>query len=92
MALTIEQIALDTFIDNVAVLGVEMCLLTDLGDIFPVEEVASMDDERLVELASEPAGTRLERTQARAQAYALQNVIRICERFVGHGHSTSHYS
>ena len=79
--LTRKQIALDTFIENVATLGIEQCLLNHLANLIPPNKVHSMDDEMIAELAAEPPEIEQERSKAEAQAAALEDVIRICEGY-----------
>lgn len=47
--------------DNVAVLGIEQCLLSGLADIFSPNVVMKMEDDVLREIAAEPADVQAER-------------------------------
>ncbi|KAK5172239.1 uncharacterized protein LTR77_003877 [Saxophila tyrrhenica] len=49
------RISLNTFIDNVAALGIQRCLLADLGDLFPADQVPIMENTVITEIAAEPA-------------------------------------
>ena len=80
-----QQIALDTFVENVAALGVEKCLLHDLPDLISPTRVPSMADKKVSELGAEPAESREERAKAMAQAKALEEVIRTCRMYATYG-------
>lgn len=80
----ILKIALDTVIDNVATLAVERCLLDDLPDLIALDDVAGLDDDRLSIIGCEPLEAQEERSRARAQASALEEVIRTCRRHASH--------
>ncbi|KAK4565352.1 hypothetical protein LTR86_003969 [Recurvomyces mirabilis] len=75
------QVALDTFVDNCALLVVEACLLNNLNNVFEPEQAWNMDAVRLAEVAAEPEEARAERTQARAQRVALESVISTCRKY-----------
>ncbi|KAF2736597.1 P-loop containing nucleoside triphosphate hydrolase protein [Polyplosphaeria fusca] len=53
--------ALSVFINNVAVLAIESCLLADLATIFTPTLILHMDEEQLNAIASEPQDVRIER-------------------------------
>ena len=48
-------------VDNVAVLGIEQCLLSGLADIFSPNVVMKMDADVLREIAAEPDHVQAER-------------------------------
>ncbi|KAK3675827.1 hypothetical protein LTR78_004468 [Recurvomyces mirabilis] len=75
------QVALDTFVDNCALLVVEACLLNNLNNVFEPEQAWNMDPVRLAEVAAEPEEARAERIQARAQRVALESVISTCKKY-----------
>lgn len=77
-----SQIALDTFIDNCAMLGVEACLLDDLTSLFAQDKCWDMAQEKVADLAAEPAESLEERKRTQAQLVVLEDVIRTCRRHV----------
>lgn len=72
---------MDTFIENVASLGIERCLLSDLSNIIPTSDATDMSDAKVAEIASEPPAVYEERAKAEAQAKALEEVIRVCRPY-----------
>ncbi|KAF4625074.1 hypothetical protein G7Y89_g13095 [Cudoniella acicularis] len=55
------EISMNTFVDNVATLVVESCLVTDLADIFPAVKIPQMDDYTLDRLASDSEEVQVKR-------------------------------
>jgi hypothetical protein len=68
-----------TFIDNVANLAVEQCLIDGLTDIFTAAKVAEMDDEQLGQLASESDVTTEDRLKLVKRVTKLQKALKICK-------------
>jgi hypothetical protein len=56
-----NQTAITVFISNIAVLGIENCLITSLPDLFSSETILRMEDEKLEAIAAESEDIRLER-------------------------------
>jgi hypothetical protein len=83
------KLALDTFIDNVTILGVEAILLDDIKNLLSYEDVAQLRDGRLAEIASEPPGAQQERDELCRQIGVLVKVIRTCKRHNRTGSYTS---
>lgn len=76
------NVALETLIDNVVVLGVESCLLSKLGEMFSPETVARMDDHMLQLLGGESPETIAERDDLQAQLQKLEASLKTCRRHV----------
>ncbi|KAH8597058.1 P-loop containing nucleoside triphosphate hydrolase protein [Bisporella sp. PMI_857] len=72
--------ALRTFIDNIAVLAVEGCLIDDLEDIFSPTAVIKMDDEKLRALGGESELAQVERSELEQKVAVLQDAQRECLR------------
>lgn len=72
--------ALETFIDNMATLAVENCVLSDLHKIFSPSQVAAMDDETLYRLASESAETIDTREYLTHTLETFERALLICRR------------
>lgn len=53
--------AITVFISNIAVLGIENCLIASLPDLFSSETILRMEDEQLEAIAAESEDIRLER-------------------------------
>ena len=69
------------FIDNVAILVVENCLIDSLTDIFSPDIVSGMDDDLLECLAAEPETTRADRKWLKAKLEVLQLGLGTCSRY-----------
>ncbi|KAL4860694.1 P-loop containing nucleoside triphosphate hydrolase protein [Aspergillus spectabilis] len=70
------DIAILTFVDNVATLGVENCLLEPLQRIFTSQVVNNMDDTQIQELAAEPLYVTEERKRLVKELEKLQAGLR----------------
>ena len=75
-----RQLAIDNFIDNIAALAVERCLLYDLPDIMDPEKAWTMSDEEVAAVAAEDEEARVSRHRLYSQKVALEDTIRICKR------------
>jgi hypothetical protein len=71
--LTHRQGAISVFINNVAVLAIENCLIKDLGAIFSPMLTISMEDEQIQAIAAESEETRDKRTALRKKLSVLQS-------------------
>lgn len=78
-----DKIAFNTLIENVATLGIEQCLLKDLSSFISPREAMSLEDNKIEEIAAEPAGVVEKRARAGAQEATLVEVIRVCRSYVG---------
>ncbi|KAL2784217.1 dynamin family protein [Aspergillus keveii] len=70
------DIAILTFVDNVATLGIENCLLGPLQRIFSSQVVNDMDDAQIRELAAEPLYVMEERNRLAQELEKLQVGLR----------------
>ncbi|KAL3467097.1 P-loop containing nucleoside triphosphate hydrolase protein [Aspergillus heterothallicus] len=70
------DIAILTFVDNVATLGIENCLLGPLQQIFSSQVVNDMDDAQIRELAAEPLYVMEERNRLAQELEKLQVGLR----------------
>lgn len=61
-----------TFVDNVAILGIENCLLAPLETIFTAQTINNLSDERIQDLASEPSSVEQERKRLSEELRRLQ--------------------
>ncbi|OJK01635.1 hypothetical protein ASPACDRAFT_51424 [Aspergillus aculeatus ATCC 16872] len=61
-----------TFVDNVAILGIENCLLAPLETIFTAQTINNLSDERIQDLASEPSSVEQERKRLSEDLRKLQ--------------------
>jgi hypothetical protein len=78
LALTDPQGALRTFIDNVAVLVVESCIVDGLSNSFAPGKVLSMSDATVQLLAAEPSEIGLEREEKQEKERKLETALEIC--------------
>ncbi|RMZ88054.1 hypothetical protein DV736_g4719, partial [Chaetothyriales sp. CBS 134916] len=76
------NVALENFIDNVVVLGVESCLLSKVGEMFSPETIAGMDDRMLQLLGGESPDTSAERDDLQAQLTKLKASLKACRRHI----------
>lgn len=72
--------SLRTFAENVVNLAVENCLISDLSTIFTPLTVVRMDQERLIELASESDFVQAERLELQHEANILRGGLEKCQR------------
>lgn len=70
-----------TFVDNVATLGIENCLLDPLQRIFTSQVVNNMDDDQIRELAMEPPYIHEERQRLGRELDKLQAGLRALSVF-----------
>ncbi|OOQ83643.1 dynamin family protein [Penicillium brasilianum] len=61
-----------TFVQNVAILAIENCLLFPLEDIFSPQTVVSMDDQQVQKVAAEPSETQRERARLNEELEKLR--------------------
>ncbi|QDS73027.1 hypothetical protein FKW77_009218 [Venturia effusa] len=74
------DIALGTFVDNTAVLVVEMCLIEGLESIFSPSQVALMNPDLIQKLASENAITQTKRKRLKTKHEMLRTALTTCLR------------
>jgi GTPase SAR1 family protein len=74
------EVALDVFVDNVASLGIENCLMTGLKDILSPLSVSEMNDEMLEAIAFESDDVREIRSQTLEKQASLQKSYELCRR------------
>ncbi|OQU97026.1 Dynamin central domain-containing protein isoform 3 [Cladophialophora immunda] len=79
------NVALETFIVNVVVLGVESCLLSKLEEMFSPETVAQMSEDQLQLLAGENPEMIAERAELVARLETLEMALRNCRRYASRG-------
>ncbi|CAI7649160.1 unnamed protein product [Penicillium crustosum] len=73
--------AIITFIDNVATLGIENCLLGPLGSILTSQTVNNMEDKQVQEIAAEPSYIVDERDRLTRELEKLQAGSRTLSKF-----------
>ncbi|KAI2846347.1 hypothetical protein CBS147343_7510 [Aspergillus niger] len=73
--------AIVTFVDNVATLGIENCLLDPLQRILTSQVINNMDDDQVRELASEPSFISDERGRLASEVEKLQAGLRTLKTF-----------
>ncbi|KAF2132512.1 dynamin-1 [Dothidotthia symphoricarpi CBS 119687] len=64
--------AISVFINNIAVLAIENCLIKDLSSIFSPTLIANLDDDKLHAIASESSEIRHDRDSLRQKLSALE--------------------
>jgi GTP-binding protein EngB required for normal cell division len=74
------DVALETFIDNVVILGVESCLLSRLEEMFTPEIVVQMDEDILNLVGGESEDVRTEREELNKQLETLEDSLKRCRR------------
>ncbi|KIX99396.1 uncharacterized protein Z520_04972 [Fonsecaea multimorphosa CBS 102226] len=74
------NVALETFVQNVVVLGVESCLLSKLEEMFSPETVAQMNEDKLQLLGGETPEMITERTDLTARLQTLETALKNCRR------------
>jgi hypothetical protein len=69
------------FIDNVAILAIENCLLRPLEQIFSNQVINSMDDEEIEKLAGESQEVKEERERLSRELKKLETGMRTLSTF-----------
>jgi GTPase SAR1 family protein len=72
------NIARDTFVDNVATLAIENCLLAGLASIFSSDTILDMDDGQLGNLAGESEKILSDRKYAEEKSQLLKKSLETC--------------
>lgn len=75
-----SQIAVNTFIENMATLAIERWLLHDLSALMPSEKVLIMTDYEIAAVAAEPEESQSQRKRLVSQIAVLEKAVRICRR------------
>ncbi|CAG7959526.1 unnamed protein product [Penicillium salamii] len=73
--------AIVTFVDNIAILAIENCLLSTLEQIFTGRTVISMDDQQVQEVAAEPSHIQVERERLNEELEKLRKARRTLNTF-----------
>lgn len=79
------QVAVDTFIDNMATLGIERWLLHDLSALLPPESIWAMNDDEVAAIGAEAHDAETLRRKLKDQVAVLQTAVRICRRHARQG-------
>ncbi|CAG8900109.1 unnamed protein product [Penicillium egyptiacum] len=66
------ETAIVTFVDNVAILAIENCLLYPLEHIFTGKTVLDMDDQQIQEIAAEPSNIQKDRERLNEELEKLR--------------------
>lgn len=74
------SVALNVFVDNVASLGIENCLMTGLKEILSPLSVSEMNDEMIQAIAFESDDVREIRSQTLEKQESLQKSYELCRR------------
>lgn len=77
----IIQLAIVIFMNTVANLAIENCLLGPLESIFTSATVVNMDDDHIVDLASEPTAVREQRERLNHKLEKLQSGLSRLESY-----------
>jgi hypothetical protein len=81
--LTNIQSAISVFINNIAVLAIENCLIKELSGIFSPTLIANMDDKQLHAIAAESEEVRHERSSLQKKLVVLQSGKQILYEHIG---------
>lgn len=71
-------------VDNVAVLGIEQCLLSGLADIFSPHVVMTVPEKLLQEIAAETDDVQAERKRLTHKLGVLEAGLKTLNRLNGH--------
>jgi cell division protein FtsB len=75
------QTAIVTFVDNIAILAIENCLLCPLEHILTGKTVLSMDDQQIREIAAEPSNIQKDRERLNAELEKLRKARQTLNAF-----------
>jgi hypothetical protein len=76
-------VALKCFVDNVATLIIEACLMKDLGKVFSPVSVMQMEEDSVRRIAAEPQENQDQREVLKRKEIILNSGLEICQRYVG---------
>jgi hypothetical protein len=79
----VPQRAMSVFINNIAVLAIENCLLSELSGIFSPSLIADLSDQMLCAIAAESKEVDEERSSLREKLRALQSGKQILNEHIG---------
>lgn len=79
-----SQVAFKTFVDSVAVLAIEQCLLQKLPSLFSPDVVLEMKDEDVSRLAAESEETSAERSRYEEKLIVLESGLSDLQRLDKH--------
>ncbi|KAJ5524676.1 hypothetical protein N7494_011326 [Penicillium frequentans] len=79
--------AIVTFIDNVAILAIENCLLRPLEHIFTGQTVLDLDDNKICKIAAEPVTTQRDRERLTGELEKLRKGRQALSAFSADGSS-----
>lgn len=79
--LTRLQVAMKILVDNVAVLGIEHCLLEALQASFTAHTVMGLDNDVIDKIAAESQESKTERVRTREKLHILDDGLRILNRY-----------
>ncbi|KAI0026161.1 hypothetical protein F4780DRAFT_11423 [Xylariomycetidae sp. FL0641] len=82
---TYYDMSLRTFADNIIVLAVENCLVTEIPSIFTTEMVCQMSSEEVKRLGAEAPEIQVERTEVQAEYDALRKGLTLCNKYRARG-------
>jgi hypothetical protein len=71
-------------VDNIAVLGIEFCLLEKLSDMLSPDVVMNLDDTIVQEIAGEEEDSQKERVRALAKLQSLEAGLQTLRRLGRH--------
>jgi GTPase SAR1 family protein len=74
------KFALDTFIDNMATLAIENCVLADLHEMFSPSKLGNIGDDVVERLGSESPKTIRDRASANNDLAVFEKALHICRR------------
>jgi len=75
------QMSLKVFANNVMILALENCLVSEIPDILTPDNVQGMSDEIVVSLASESKQIKTEREDLQGQLTKLQAGFAACQAY-----------
>lgn len=78
------KVALKVLVDNVAVLGIEQCLLSELADIFSPRVVAELSEQTIQEIAAETEDVQAERRRLKDKLGVLEAGLKTLNRLKRH--------
>lgn len=71
-------------VDNIAVLGIEFCLLERLSEMLSPDIVLNLDDAVVQEIAAEKEDSQIERARALAKLHSLEAGLQTLRRLGRH--------
>ncbi|KAI5465562.1 P-loop containing nucleoside triphosphate hydrolase protein [Mariannaea sp. PMI_226] len=84
------NLALPIFTENVIVLAVENCLISQMADILTIDRVLELNDDDLEPFATETEEIKQRRTEIEIERFEIKECLSACQKHLDRGFSGTH--